>query len=165
MSAPTLAEDDFSDLDAIISEAEERRASAHALTIKQKRLSRGSLSEEDRIVLLAEIRLLEDAYIWHTTAAVALFDTQACANCGHTHRFFQGWMTAQQHRRDPNCRRLIRGKPVEPLPERIEEHQHGFVEFCGDCAESYLLVCRITDTLFPRAVNGPPSQHSPQSPS
>ena len=108
--------------------------------LKQKRLQRGGISEDEKFAILAEIRTLEDKYVWQTTAAVALFEIQHCLSCGHTHRFFQGWMTAQQHKRDSHCRRLTRGKPTELLPECIEEHDHGTVEMCGDCAEACLAI-------------------------
>lgn len=132
-------EDDFSDLDSIIADAETERASRKGIAAKRQKLNT-KLSDEDRLKLLAEVRQHEDTYIWQTQAAVALFHSQHCLGCDHTHRFFMGWMSLQQHRTDPNCRRYTRGKPVERIQERIETHAQADVELCSDCAESQLLI-------------------------
>lgn len=141
---PEVDDLDFSEIDdeinATIAAAEARKAETRGLSAKQRRLAKGQLTEDERFSLLAEIRAYENHHVWNTVAAVALFDTQVCLTCGHTHRFFQGWMTAQQHKTDPNCRRLVRGKPAGTEPERIEEHAHGLVEMCGDCAEACLTI-------------------------
>lgn len=133
-------EDDFADLDAIIATGEAKRAESRAIMAKQKRLAKGNLTEDERLTLTAELRAWEDAYVWTTVAAVALFHTQACVTCGHKHRFFMGWMTQQNHKRDPNCRRFVRGKPIEPVPRRIEEHSQPAAEMCSDCAEACLVI-------------------------
>lgn len=142
-----LEDDDFSDLDAIISEAEAKKHEKRSLESKQKRLAKGGLSEDERVTILAEIRRYEDTYIWETTAAVALFHTQHCTTCGHDQRFFVGWMTQQDHRRDPNCRRFTRGKPAGTYPERIEAHAQPPVEMCSDCAESCLVIGQLVTVI------------------
>lgn len=72
---------------------------------------------------------------WHTVAAIALFHTQFCTTCCDTHKFFMGWYAEQMHRTDKFARRLVKGRPVEPLPARVEEHNTGNVELCAFCVE------------------------------
>lgn len=137
---PTL---DFADLDAIIAETEERKRTKSSIKGKLTKLAHGGLTPDERARLQAEVREYEDHHVWRTVAAVALFKTQTCACCGSHHRFFEGWMTAQDHRSDPNARRLVRGKPVEiDLPQRIQEHTHGACEMCSNCAEAQLIIDR-----------------------
>lgn len=136
---------DFSELDEILADAEAQAATRRALAAKQKRLtslarSRNPDHELERAQLIAAIRQLEEGVVWTTVAAVALFAAQHCEVCGSEHRFFQGWMAEQQHRRDPTARRLLAGKPIEELPERIEIHCEGKVPMCADCAEAQLAI-------------------------
>lgn len=139
MNQSELDEDDFSDLDAIISEAEDKRVSSRSINNKTRRLA-ANISDEERLRLVAEVRRHEDLYVWQTQAQVALFHTQVCLTCTHKHRFFMGWMTLQQHRNDPNCRRYVRGRSDLELPARIEEHAQADVEICSDCAESSITI-------------------------
>ena len=141
-------EDDFSDLDAIIAEDESRRGQAASLKSKQKRLGNRGISDDERIKLLAEIRSVEDRFIWRPVAAVALFHSQHCLSCDHSHKFFIGWMTEQHHKQDPHCRRFTRGKPIEHLPSRIEIHAQPDVELCGDCAEAQLQYDKLVESIY-----------------
>jgi hypothetical protein len=147
MNPEQLLDDDFSDLDEIISRDESKRAENRHIAAASKRLAKGGLSETDRIALLAEVRRYEDTHIWTTVAAVALFHTQECLGCGHRHRFFLGWMTQQDHKRDTHCRRFIRGKPIETVPTRMEEHIQPPVEMCGDCAECSIELLQIIESI------------------
>jgi len=131
-------EDDFADLDAIIAEAESERTAKQALGAKRKRLG-ANISEDERVRLMAEIRRHEDLYVWRTDAAIAMFHSQHCTTCDHTHKFFLGWMTLQQHRNDPNCRRYLRGKPLG-VESRVETHAQPEVELCADCAEATIMI-------------------------
>lgn len=148
MTDPILDDelDDFSDLDSIIADAETERAAKRGIAAKRSKLST-NLSDDERLKLTAEVRRHEDTYVWQTVAAVALFHSQHCASCDHTHRFFMGWMTLQQHRTDPNCRRYCRGR-AEAVETRIETHAQADVEMCADCAEAQLEIEQIV-----RAVN------------
>ncbi len=139
----TDLDDDFADLDLIIAEHEAKKLAARALSGKQKKLAKGGLNEEERNRLLAEVRTYEEAHVWTTSAAIALFHTQECLSCGHKHRFFLGWMTQQDHKRDAHCRRLVRGRPLEPVVAKVEEHAQPPVEMCGDCCEASLAIERI----------------------
>jgi hypothetical protein len=130
---------DFSDLDLIIAEDEARRAGARKL-IKLKLLARKGTSSEERLRLNEEIEAYENLHTWTTVAAVALFHSQECLACGHKHRFFLGWMTQQQHRRDAHCSRMTRGRPLEPVPTQVVEHAQPPVEMCGDCCEAVLTI-------------------------
>jgi hypothetical protein len=140
------SDEDFSDLDSIIADAEADLAAKRSLDAKRKRLLRG-MSEDDRIKLLAQIRAAEDVYVWRTVAGVALFHSQHCLSCGHEHRFFMGWMTLQQHKTDPNCRRYVRGRPTTATPLHTENHAQPDVELCADCAESCILLESIVDSV------------------
>lgn len=134
-------EDDFADLDAIISEVETRRSAKGNIASKYKKLAGSELTREARQILQSEVEIYERLHVWLPTASVALFDSQVCETCQHKHRFFKGWFESQQHRTDPNCKRLVRGKSVDgTLPLMIEEVSHGKVEMCGDCAESGILI-------------------------
>jgi hypothetical protein len=138
-------DDDFSDLDAEIAAAVEAKAERSAIATQQKRLAALSKrsspdTELERQELLASIRRLEEGIVWHTEAAVALFHCQTCTTCGSRHRLFMGWMTSQTHLRDASCRRLLKGRPVESLPVKIEDHDQGKVELCADCVECVLLI-------------------------
>lgn len=148
-TTPTLdpEDEDFSDLDSIIADAEADLAAKRSLEAKRKRLTRG-MSEDDRLKLLAQIRAEEDLYVWQVTAGVALFHSQHCLACGHEHKFFMGWMTYQQHKTDPNCRRYTRGKPeTAGIPLRTETHAQPDVELCADCAESCILLESIVGSV------------------
>lgn len=149
MTATLPPEDDFDDLDAEIALAIAAKEERKSLTIKQKRLAVLSRSthpdaELERQILTAIIRRMEEGIVWHTVAATALFHTQTCMTCGARHGLFMGWMSEQHHKTDPSARRLLKGKPIEPLPERIEEHDQGFCEMCSDCAECCLIINQAT---------------------
>lgn len=138
-------DDDFSDLDAEIASTLAETAERKQLAERRKRLAALSKSTNpDKILeytsLLAEFRKFEAAIVWQAVSATALFHRQHCLMCGSEHRFFMGWMEEQRHRTDATARRLIRGKPLEDLPERIEDHFMGDCEMCSDCAESVLLI-------------------------
>lgn len=152
-------DDDLSDLDSIVAEEELRLAAEAATAANRRKLERRGLSEDDRFVLTAEVRKHEDVYVWRTVAAVALFHTQVCTSCGHKHRFFMGWMTAQDHKTDPNCRRLLRGMPIERVERRIEEHAQPEAEMCGDCAEAAITVLAMIDSVD-RAISSVPPEAS-----
>jgi len=142
-------DDDFADLDAEIATAMAAKAEHSAIASKKQRLaslssSRSKEAQYEHDVLLAEIRRMEEGIVWHTVAATALFNTQTCLMCDSKHRFFMGWMAEQHHKTDATARRFLRGKPLEDLPERIEEHNQGSVEMCSDCAESILLINAAT---------------------
>lgn len=141
MELPTLPVEttDFSDLDAMIAESEQE-AAARSARERRRREATGAGPVEP-----------PEVYQWITVHAVALFHTQTCRSCSHKHRFFMGWMTAQQHRTDPNCRRLLRGMPAGAVERRIEEHSQPEAELCGDCAEATLMVMSIVDNLDARA--------------
>lgn len=132
--------DDFADLDAFLDTHAKGLETEKALRAKRSKMGKGGLSELDKGRLLAEIRTLEEGHVWITVASVALFHTQICETCGHTHRFFKGWMTQQDHKHDKNCRRLRAGKAIGNYPSRIEDHAQGLVPMCGDCAEVSIIL-------------------------
>lgn len=146
MWAPTpMPIDDFADLDAEIAQAMEAKAERAALAAKRKRLEilarRGTPDAEiEHRLLLAVIRKVEDGMVWRTEDAVVLFHTQTCLTCGSRHRLFMGWMTGQAHITDRTAHRLLKGRPPQPLPIRIVEHDLGPAEMCSDCAESCLII-------------------------
>jgi hypothetical protein len=170
-STPDEDDDLFAELDAIIAESTAKSAAESSLKAKQKRLAqltRQGKEGPERDSILAEVRRLEEAIVWRSVSATALFWTQDCAWCKRTTRFFQGWMTEQHHRTDPTGRRLIRGKPIEQLPERIEEHQMGTVPFCGHCYQLHIAepahttvkeqsLCLATSVLQPIEYHRPSS--------
>jgi hypothetical protein len=128
----------------------EARTERTKLAAQRKRLDalsrRGTPDAEiEHRLLLAAIRKVEEGLVWHTDSAVALFHTQTCAVCESRHRFFMGWMTGQSHVTDRTARRLIKGRPVEPLPTSIEEHDMGHSEMCSNCAEACLIIERAID--------------------
>ena len=135
----SIPEDDFTELDAIIAEGEERRQADNARKAASRRVKDRRLTEEEQLIALAEQRRLEDLYIWQPIANVALFKIQKCITCTHPHTFFQGWMILQQHRSDSNCRRYIAGKSGV-LPSRTEYHDAGSVELCSDCVEACIII-------------------------
>ena len=138
MTATLPPEDlDFEDLDALVADAMAKKNDRAALNAKQKRLTaisgrRSGDAEVERQTLIAAIRRLEESIIWTTTGCVALFDSQLCVACGHSHTLFIGWMTLQQHKRDVTCTRLLAGKPIEHLPVTRKEFWHQ-TEFCIHC--------------------------------
>lgn len=110
--------------------------------VRLKALSK-SRSEDhvmERQQLLASIRELEEGIVWTTTAAVAIVDQATCKSCGQTHRFFQGWMTEQVHKRDHTARRLLAGKPNGFLPAKVEYHETGDTDDCPDCVEAGIMI-------------------------
>lgn len=144
-------DDDFADLDAEIATAMAAKAETNVLSTKKRRLaslasSKNKEAQYEHDCLLAEIRRMEDGIVWHTVSATALFHVQTCLMCDSRHRFFIGWMAEQHHKTDATARRFLKGKPVEDLPERIEEHNQGTVEMCSDCAESILIINAATKT-------------------
>jgi hypothetical protein len=142
-------EEDFSDLDELLAEATAASEEDKRLKAARKRLSKVQKSnhpnaDTEALALVAEIRELEAKRIWLTVGCVALFHTQTCATCGAHHAFFQGWMTAQQHLTDPNARRLVKGRPVEKMPETREDHFQGVVEACSNCIECVIAIDEAT---------------------
>lgn len=138
-----VAGEDLLELEDLLKEATAKSAEEKRLTQARKRLAHISkldhaTKEDERISLLSEIRKLEEGRVWLTVGAVVLLHDQVCGVCGSKHEFFVGWFTDQRHASDPNCRRLVRGKPIERLPERVEHHPLGTVEICANCAESQL---------------------------
>lgn len=137
--------EDFSDLDDLLAEATAATAEERRLKAARKRLAAIARSTHDaapseRAELLAEIKRLEEGRVWLTVGTVALFRRQACETCGSKYTMFAGWMTEQKHASDPNARRLLAGKPVETLPERVEVHDEGVVEVCIDCVECCIAI-------------------------
>ena len=139
MTATLAPDSDFDDLDAIIAEASLKQTDRAALAAKQKRLSaisgrRSGDAEIERQALITVIRQLEESLVWTTVGCVALFDSQDCEACGHTHTLFVGWMTLQKHKSDVTCTRMLAGRPIEPLPiSRKTFTKH--VSVCIDCFE------------------------------
>lgn len=138
-------DEDFDDLEQIIAESEQTRAANAELKAKHKRIAQLAKNKSgDRELeyndLVAYVRKFEEGLIWKNVSAIALFNVQTCSLCGEKHSFFVGWMTEQRHKRDPNTRRLIRGKPIEMLPERVEENNYGPTEMCNNCVECVLAI-------------------------
>lgn len=133
-------ESDEFDLDADIAEALIQTQGKTELERKRKKLARMKEGNAERDLLLADIRKMEEGIVWRTAEAVALFHTQTCTTCGSKHKFFMGWMAGQDHIHDKTCHRLIRGKPIESLPEKIVEHDMGSVEMCSDCVEACIII-------------------------
>lgn len=173
LEAPDSDEDLFAELDAIIAESSAKSKAEADLKAKQKRLAtlaRQGKEGVERDSLLAEVRRLEESIVWRPVSATALFHVQRCTSCGAVTRFFMGWMTEQQHRTDPTGRRLTRGKPIEDLPQRYEEHDQGPVPFCGQCFAQHLppqpgvpATCSTTSFFQQSAYHRPSSWQSDTS--
>ncbi len=124
-------DDDLSDLDADLVEAVQAREARiqHAKLVKDfKTASRGAA-----IALQHELEF----FTWRTISATALFHKQTCAFCNTEHKFFMGWMSEQTHIHTA-ARRLVKGKPLETLHERVEVHDYGTVCACAFCIAAQL---------------------------
>jgi hypothetical protein len=129
--------EDFENLDRIIAEAEERKGKQTSLAAKQTRLARlqskhSADAELERQILIADIRRIEEGFVWTTVSRTAVFRSQRCLACGRTHTVFNGWMTEQRHKADHTARRLLAGAPVGTLPVRREEMWED-VDLCVEC--------------------------------
>jgi hypothetical protein len=133
--------EDFENLDRIIAEAEERKGRQTSLAAKQARLTKlqskhSADAELERQVLIADIRRIEEGFVWTTVSRTAVFRSQRCLTCGRTHTVFNGWMTEQRHKADHTARRLLAGSPVGILPTRREEMWED-VDICVDCFKEH----------------------------
>jgi hypothetical protein len=141
-------DNDFADLEALLAHATAATAAEKRLKEARRRLAKVSRSghdssNEEGKRLLAEIRELEMGRVWVTEEAVALFYRQTCTMCQSAHVWFEGWMTGQKHATDPNSYRMIKGKPVEALPERTQYHE-STCEVCYNCVETIIAVDMAT---------------------
>lgn len=92
-----IAEDDFSDLEALLDESMGVLKESAAVKAAKDRLKRGGLSLREK--LADEIRVAEWQlkHEWEAVANAVHFSRQVCA-CGHASSVFLGLMERQQHR-------------------------------------------------------------------
>lgn len=145
LSGRPSASEGLDDLEAYLAVEMSKRDHAKSLARKYVRYKQIAKSQHpdhlgEKAELISSIRKLEDEIVWRTVGAVALVHTQVCLACGAEHAWFEGWMTDQTHRSDPNARRMIAGKPIETLPERVERHKMPAVDACAFCVESQIII-------------------------
>lgn len=125
-----LEESGVDELDQMLAEAVEKQAAEIEFKRRKKEMARLPVAERE--AAMKEYQRLSDARLWLPRANVALFHSQRCA-CGKDHAMFAGWFAEFRHKTDPFARRLVRGKSIESLPERMEIQFQGQVEMCVEC--------------------------------
>lgn len=128
-ASTATVDEDFSDLDALLSEAKAERQEKTLQREVRARQARQQLTPEDLLRLAAW-----EAAQWTRVANVALFETQIC-ECGFEHNLFTGLFAEETHKSLHNGER--RWVPAESalkdLPNIVRKRIK-FVAMCDICA-------------------------------
>jgi hypothetical protein len=94
---PTTTPNDFSDLEALLTEATTAQRDAARVKEARERAKRGGLAPQERAEDEARIRAWEARNEWQDAANVACFERYRCA-CGRQQTIFRQLMRRQTHR-------------------------------------------------------------------
>lgn len=128
---PTLQ--GFMDLDDLLNESMQMRDAEYANKANREKLKRSNLSREDRAEIEAKVREWESRNLWTPVANVAVFEQVIC-DCGFCVEPFSHMMQQQQHKNDPNLRRLVRTDAITLSLPKLVAKQISEVPICDQCA-------------------------------
>jgi hypothetical protein len=125
--------EDFSDLEALLDEAETQATEAKRLKVLQKKVFAPNATLTEREELAKQIHEIELKVIWQPVAQVACFRRQLCI-CGSQHQIFEAFMVEMKHR---TLRDTVRFAAIahnsDGLPKKVIYHDSS-TSVCQDCA-------------------------------
>jgi hypothetical protein len=137
--APIVAgSNGLDDLEVLLAESVAARDHIKRVKEQRKLLAQGKIAPEDRKQVADMIHDWELKKEWVAAAAVHLFSSQQCSNCGNTHYHFLGVYQRQVHKVSPTISRWIKSDDIsnKGLPQEAKlEESHA--PTCADCSSAF----------------------------
>lgn len=126
-------DDDFSDLEALLTEAKSEQSSGIHAKAAQERLRKNSGSVAERVADALLVSRWEAEREWLPKAQVAVFTHTTCLTCQATCTIFTTMMHRQEHRSLRTLKRWIKAlETIDSLPKEFVVKPE-FQPMCGKC--------------------------------